>query len=759
VNSQLNDAKETITREDVDALESCLNLIKTFVDKVPIVQRKLNLKTIVKKTEQLRNSIEANNKASFKDFLQILKKLKRKLGRDIFPELFFIHGGHGGIIVDDIGFCEFDYPLFALNRLLEKMNLALENNMPFSIEVAVSCLSWLKDQHPVEFSEFVNLFKKGRFELINSTYSQPYNLLIGAESNVKQFESGINTLKQIGLECIIYYASECSLHPQIPQILKLFGIEFCSLRTRLLGTCPTTYSGNIDWTGLDGTNIRTITDQPGVLNGELWHGVFFQEIPGLLFQAVSRPFLTHMIFSCLEDFVVPLPYNKEVWKISKYVDVFGKFVSCSELFELVEKNGEFKFNRDMFSVGANVFVTSDLFLNNKKCEIELLTVEILNCILKEFDEDSADSLIESMWEKLLLTQAHDCYAVPFMHNGDYSSQQLSPEEYRKYRTNSRNISISNLSMEIQKKIQEQCGLYVAKGLSKIINRSKKKLNGENDDGSSVIVFNPTTYSRNDVVNIRCEIMNPSNIEIVNNKGEVIDFAYQDSSIKFISKVPPVGYAIYSLVKRGNNKVPEQGNELGFFYEIKTSKDKKSLEVSFNHEKAFDISFDCAIDYTLEEYDHQRNAIEDSLSFHGNMSNGTFEIKTTQYESVNRLEFTLNALSLKHFVVHPHMKISSSFVNYPFGTEETKRTDIQTLDFLWLRGRHEGLVFVQKNSQKFKINRDTFSIRNVITRNGLYEFALAITSKNSFTTAYYHATTYFFKLKAVEINGTYGTSCS
>jgi alpha-mannosidase len=174
------------------------------------------------------------------------------------------------------------------------------------LEIAVSCLEWLRAHHETQFSRFLSLFKKGGFEFINSTYTQPYCLTISEESNLKQFELGIETLNQLGLESNIYYASESSVHPQLPQILSKFGIEFASLRTRLLGVNPSTPYGNIDWIGLDGTKIQSIINQSGVFNGEYWHGAFFQELPQLLYQALSFWHVNYIVYSCLEDFIMEI---------------------------------------------------------------------------------------------------------------------------------------------------------------------------------------------------------------------------------------------------------------------------------------------------------------------------------------------------------------------------------------------------------------------------------------------------------------------
>ena len=76
-----------------------------------------------------------------------------------------------------------------MDALIKKMELAIETNMPYNIEIAISCLEWLKENSIDRFLEFLGKFKQGRFEIINPSYSQPYNLF-KPYSNCLIFDSG-----------------------------------------------------------------------------------------------------------------------------------------------------------------------------------------------------------------------------------------------------------------------------------------------------------------------------------------------------------------------------------------------------------------------------------------------------------------------------------------------------------------------------------------------------------------------------------------
>jgi hypothetical protein len=735
--------------EDIIALEKVLELIKRFSEKNPIRKSNVNFDRFENKINKLKTGINKENKID--TFRVILKKLKTIIRKEIFPEIYYIVGGHGGVIIDNMGFCEFDSPQFALECLVERMNAAILTNIPYHIEVAICCLEWLRNHYPNKIKNFIELFKKGRFEIINPAYSQPYNLVIGEESNIKQLEYGLKELNLMGLDCNMYYCSEVSLHPQIPQILNGFNIGFCSLRTRLLGTCPTSNSGVISWVGLDNSQINTITDHPGIFNGEFWHGTFYREFPDLLFQAVSRPFMRHIIFSSIEDFIMPLPYQDEIWSLSRFSEIFGKFVSCSELLKLIKSEGEFKFCRDDFTLGEYMFVESELFLNNKKSEIAIITAELINCILGVGNEKSNDILLDELWKNLLLTQAHDNYVVPYVRTGDYSAQQLSKEEYQRLEIESERIPISELSIKLLKDIQIKCKAFLIENLQTIANSLIKNSKNKRDNKIDLFIFNPTNFTRQDIVTVPLKLENSSDIVLIDENGETVDFIYQDSKIKFIPKIPSIGYHIYSLNEEIQKSISSNSN-IKFFYDIRISNDKQTIEIIYKNNRVYELKFGSSYPYRLSIIKQNQNNIDSKHVIKGEIGNKIFNIEIIQYNGVNRLEFILNSELLEKIIIRPSFKILESFVNYPFGIEVTKRSNIQALDFIWLLGEDISILYIQKNSQKFIINRKNFEIQNLIKKKGMYEFSISILHDKDFCSAYQQMNSYKFNLLGVQIQG-------
>jgi len=716
----LKTEEQKITLKDIEALSLIVDLITQFNEKIIIKRRKFNHLKFKKKISHLKHLINENRGRSLIEFLQILKKLESIIKKDVIPDLYYIIGGHGGIIIDDIGFCEFDSPLYALEQLLKKMELAIKTEKPYNLEVAVCCLEWLNKNYPEKFSKFLKLFSLGKFEIINPTYSQPYCLIIGPESNLKQFEYGLKALLQLGLHSKIYYCSECSIHPQIPQILNGFNIKYGSLRTRLLGISPTSASAKISWKGLDNSSIDALIDQSGVFNGEYWHGMFFKELPNLLFQIVARPFMDYILYSSIDDFIMPQPYQEEIWQISKFSNLFGQFVLCSNFMDLINKGGEFKYRRDDFYIGDNLFIPSEVFLQNKNSEINIILAEIFNLILGFYTKTNNDSFLENLWRKLLLTQAHDCYAVPFIKSGDYSQLQFTKEVSENQIIDKNQTTISELSIQIKEEIQKESINFVYKMLKLIVENLYIKETNLINPIKSIIVFNPTPYKRRDVVS----------------------FQSDNSNIKFIADVPELGYKIYTNEEINNYNT---GTDYFFLYNIKLLDDHTTIQIKDNEAAVYELQFNNSEPYELILKEQYANNIEEVNLILGKSKKEEFEIKITQYKGLNRLEFSFNANSPLEIILLPKFTIKSASLNYPFGIEETKRTKIQTLDFLWLRGTDKGIIYVQKSSQKFLINHENFEIRNIIKNKGNYEFSISIINENESISPLFYVNSYFFGL--------------
>jgi len=749
----MSSKKLAIVKKDIKALSKVINLVRRFIDKNIIYRDRINFKKIEKRFNDLVEN--TNEKVKLKLFNRILKDLRRIIKREVKSEICYLIGGHGGVIIDNIGFCEFDSPSYAIEKLFNKMHLAIKRNIPYNLEISICVLEWLQKNYTNKFSEFLNLYNKGKFEIINPTYSQPYNLIIGPESNIKQFEYGINFLKKFGINTTIYYCSENSLHPQIPQILRGFNIKYGSLKTRLLGSTPTASHPKISWIGLDQTSIDSIIDLSGLFNGEYWHGTFYRELPNLLFQAVAKPFMDKIVYSSIEDFIIDQPLMEDIWRISQFSNIFGDFELFSDFMEKSVVNGEFKYSRDNFQLGNYIFLPSNLFFHNKISEINIIIAEIIYSMIKTFENREYDTFFDTLWRELLFTQNHDSYAVPFIRHGDYCQSQLPKEEFNKIELKKEKIKISELCIRKHKKIQEECKEFIKMGLKKLLKSLALTDSSSRKDPEkkpSILIFNPTPYPREDIIELdlkNYEIKSERNLVLIHKKKEV-NFLIEDAKLKIIDQIPGFGYKTYIFQerdKRGKNLINPN-----FFYEIKLSNDQQAIEIYYKEEKVYSLKFKLDVRYQLKLTRKTINQIQEEYIIVGSNEKLDFKLKILQYSNVNRLEFFLESSFLKELVLIPEVTVQKFFIDYPFGIEETRRRKIQTLNFLWLKGRNNGIIYIVKNSQKFIIDHKDSKMRNILLmKKGHYEFAISITNQKINKNPLFYVNSFNYRLQGIASN--------
>ncbi|MBD3212991.1 MAG: hypothetical protein GF311_10325 [Candidatus Lokiarchaeota archaeon] len=199
--------------------------------------------------------------------------------------------------------------------------------------------------------------------------------------------------------------------------------------------------------------------------------------------------------------------------------------------------------------------------------------------------------------------------------------------------------------------------------------------------------------------------------------------FEDSIIKLITKVPEFGYSILKF-ERQPRKISNADSK--FLYQLNITNHKKRLEVYYKSKKVYSLCFNPEI-VQLELIDNEKNHILQRFIYMCITKRDRFKLKIVQYANINRLEFYLDSGELLEIILIPEIKIQKSLINYPFGIEETKRSKIQTLDFIWLKNEHMGILYINKNSQRFIINKENHIIKNILPKRNRYEFAIVITN--------------------------------
>jgi hypothetical protein len=729
---QLEDLEPSLI---ISEIGNAYKLVEDFVLRNPLSKDKKTLESLRKRIEEL-NEIKEDRAQVKNSVEKLLKKFQQIIKKEVIPEIYFMVGLHGGVIIDNHGYCEFDSPEFAMKRVNEKLKSAISLNFPYNVEIATSTLEWVNEHHPESTRQFVDLLTSGPFNFINNTYSQPYLLTVQPESNIKEFEFGLRACKKMNIPIVAYYGSEASVHPQLPQILRGFGIEKCSLRVRLLGVAPTTTTGHIRWVGTDGTEIQCVTDQSGVFNGEIFHGTFFREIPSCLFQAIARPFLRYIVYSSIEDCVMPLPsfdavaLSSAISESSGQGTIFGNFVNIEKLMNAIPVDGKHSFSLDLFDLGWYIFQSQELYALAKKNEYLLLALELLHTcsnidLRKEIDE---------LWKYLLLTHAHDCYAVPNTKPGDYSYSQLDAETLKSVTILGSRTSIREICLNVHNKI-----------INKIYELSYRLIFGKNTQNKEInqfpfkiVIFNPCQYAKNEIIEIQTndDIMNiiKQNIDEIMIKRDDKEVSFylceKENTILIPLEMNPFelsglevirSKSVNSIKSKENNKhkyISVVDNAL----EIK-SMDTESLCLSFDQKKEDPSKI--SIETTAESEFH----FETDISIR-NSKELQCKINILINKRTGKLKIKFKNSSLKDFGFNLPNKIIKIYRDFPFGIECTTRNQFFSLNSIAILTDNAVLQLIHNNFPEFRFEE----VKNKITIKLYKEFTseINLVKYNQFT---------------------------
>ncbi|MFW9901241.1 MAG: hypothetical protein ACFFDY_08135, partial [Candidatus Thorarchaeota archaeon] len=289
------------------------------------------------------------------------------------------------------------------------------------------------------------------------------------------------------------------------------------------------------------------------------------------------------------------------------------------------------------------------------------------------------------------------------------------------------MSISELSLQLHKEIQERCQKFINDSFSYLVEEFNQKENNSKNKTKSIIAFNPTPYNRRDVISI---------------------YSKEDNFLQLIEEIPQFGYKIVSYT---NENSLEPCGESNFLFKVEILEDLKTIQISYKRNKVFQLRFHTKQDYELYLEEQSQSNVNECRIIIDKSIHHSFKIRLVQYSEINRLEFFIDSDSLQKIIITPLIEIKKSIINYPFGIEETKRLNIQSLDFMWLKGTKQGILYIQKNSQKFIINRENFEIRNLLTKRGRYEFAISITDENDSVSPLFYVNSYYYKFLSIIID--------
>lgn len=453
----------------------------------------------------------------------------------VAQDAYFIDGYHGGVYGH--------YPL-GQTAFINKM---LRQYPDWRINIEVEPETWdaVKLRDPAAYDEFKKLFEDqsvstGRIEYVNPTYAQSYFFATSGESNIRQFSYGIELVRKHFPSAVFttYSAEEPCFTSSLPYILKSFGFQYASTKNpnTMWGGYTKAYGGElVNWIGPDGTAITTVPRYANedLESGSTWQSIAWYNSKDYIQKSLAAG-IRNPVGMCLQDAAWRSGWDKGPWLGQDT----SKFYTPTH----------YKTWRDYianYSIGST---TDDWHFTQEDVATSLVWgSQIMNTLAQEVRGAENDivqaekmavfasltgnmrwpkRLIDEGWIKLLLSQHHDCWIVP------YNNLQ-GGRTWADHVTEWTGVTHQNSQV--------------------VIDRSLKALNGKSGQ-SAVKLFNTLAVDRNEIAKVQV----PSNWqhatwEVVDHQGKAgsTQLIKEDGStwMLFRASVPSFGYSTYTIRER------------------------------------------------------------------------------------------------------------------------------------------------------------------------------------------------------------------
>lgn len=329
------------------------------------------------------------------------------------PQAWFVDGYHGGVYGH--------YPVEWKTRFIVDQ---LEAHPEWRIGLEIEPETWdtVQVRTPADYARFRRLATGDRVEFTNPTYAQPYCYNISGESIIRQFAYGMRKLRSHfpGIEFVTYAVEEPCFTSCLPQLLRSFGFRYASLK------CPNTCWGGymapfggetVDWTGPDGTSIRTVPryaserlEEHSVWQTTAWgNGTEYLE-------DCRRQGIAHPVGMCYQD---------AGWKFGPWIGSGdsirngSRYVTWREYFEQVADPASatpYRMSQEDVRVSLvwGSQVLQRIARQVRHAENALVQAEkasVLGVLLGDGRYDVA--ALGEAWRTLMLAQHHDSWIVPY----------------------------------------------------------------------------------------------------------------------------------------------------------------------------------------------------------------------------------------------------------------------------------------------------------------------------------------------------------
>jgi alpha-mannosidase len=494
-------------------------------------------------------------------------------------EPYFVRGWHGGLLSDQVvdgmlvGHAEWGWPSFTMRWAEDRIRTS--EKLKFKQVNQVNGATWYQiEQHGMtDLAMWQKASADGILDSIKGMYSDAYLEVLGTESNIRQFEFGLQAFHAIGAKVRTFMVAgdDFAYHPQVPQIIRGFGFEYAMLRSGGPGKIKGIDHEVILWKGLDGSSVPSVPTYSSVpwpsINARPQAGI--NQMQKMMVAADTIGFKT-VLGGGAVDAALEMYGEYEYEALNSVAPVQATQTNVAEYCQLVsqdpppyflgvdELQGEPWFWSGFGSINA-------ICREDRRLERLLVAAEKFSVIAMQQGSTYPAAPLELAWRDLLSSQDHFAYGCggPDNPEGYHVGGYMEPfiPDYPGPRTP---ITMEDTSLRWKARTESAAQSALDDAFSYLSNHEQK---GAAAHSQQLLVFNPLNWERSDIVQAwikpsgkasHLEVSDGHNVTpatiIAHRNGE----NGEEIQISFHAQSPSLGFRAYTVQEKKANQQVDPG---------------------------------------------------------------------------------------------------------------------------------------------------------------------------------------------------------
>lgn len=386
---------------------------------------------------------------------------------------------------------------------------------------------WMEDIHPYVFEGIKRRVADGRWKIVGGMWVEPDCNMPSGESLVRNILYGKRYFRErFGVDPkIAFIPDSFGYAASLPQIFVKSGFDYFitqKLRWNMFNEFPYDV---FNWIGIDGSRIRAYMPYR-----------YDETLPNGCEERLAREFKKYKDKTGLNELLLLLgmgdhgggpnepmllkSYQMKIDGVDGIVhsDLEG-FLSAIEYSRMPSYEGELYLENHQGVTTTNASMKK----LNRQTEVMLEEVEKFSVMaLMEDNSDYPREEVRHLWENLALNQFHDTLSGTCIRESHEDAEEI----YRQIQTEGNEILGRSLS-----------------DLARSVDTS--------GNGRPVLVFNPLSWERNDLIVVRLE--DGESHSVIDTNGNVMLSNWKDGELSFVAEdLPSVGYKTF-WIRKGEMK--------------------------------------------------------------------------------------------------------------------------------------------------------------------------------------------------------------